>query len=271
MMDRRNAFTLIELLVVIAIIAILAALLFPILHAARERARVVACQSNLKQLGTAFHLYLGDWDDTFPMPYTDPDPQVSGAQSLPPTWRARVFPYVRSAGVYQCPSNDFLEREKEYLPQMKWMMENGAGFSYAMNGDEFEVNWDGEDLVRPMQQVGEFYDPSHLILLWEIQGWEPAKSSSWVAPIRTGPENEVPEFLRKDLPPYGSNLFAHFSDRGTSNWLFCDGSVRTLPVRKTFVPRQMWLNSDPHRPPMEDIITQGNADQVYRDLPPSWK
>ena len=62
---RHDAFTLIELLVVIAIIAILAALLLPVLGHAQQRAQRVACLSNLKQIGVAFDLYLGDHEDHF--------------------------------------------------------------------------------------------------------------------------------------------------------------------------------------------------------------
>src|SRR3954467_699588 len=64
----RRAFTLIELLVVIAIIAILAAILFPVFASARERARQSSCTNNLKQLGTAFQLYIEAWDEVYPGP-----------------------------------------------------------------------------------------------------------------------------------------------------------------------------------------------------------
>ena len=89
---------MIELLVVIAIIAILAAILFPVFARAREKARQASCQSNLKQLGLAVHMYVQDYDERMPQ-------AVIGGPAPPIFLLNEVLePYIKNVQIWQCPS-----------------------------------------------------------------------------------------------------------------------------------------------------------------------
>lgn len=99
--NTRNGFTLIELLVVIAIIAILAAILFPVFQNVRENARRASCQSNLKQLGLAFTQYSQDSDEALPMGISAGRDNLGAGDG----WAGRIYPFVRSAGVFVCPDD----------------------------------------------------------------------------------------------------------------------------------------------------------------------
>lgn len=106
------AFTLIELLVVIAIIAVLAAVLFPVFSQAKAKAKQTVCLNNLKQLGTAFVLYMADSDDRLP-DRRDLKASLPGGfrpwTTWPPSdprsgWAGSVLgSYLKSDGVLMCP------------------------------------------------------------------------------------------------------------------------------------------------------------------------
>src|SRR5438128_8863640 len=106
--SQRFAFTLIELLVVIAIIAILAAILFPVFAQARERARMSACVSNMRQIGSALMMYVQDYDETYPyIRFHCPGGGGALKGSRCYVWKNAIRPYLKSAEVLACPSNPY--------------------------------------------------------------------------------------------------------------------------------------------------------------------
>jgi prepilin-type processing-associated H-X9-DG protein len=84
------AFTLVELLVVIGIIALLISILLPALSKARDQAALVACESNLRQIGIAIQLYTGDNHGSLPIGYADGS-QFNGFQA---NWSQILQPYI---------------------------------------------------------------------------------------------------------------------------------------------------------------------------------
>jgi len=118
-MKRGQGFTLIELLVVIAIISLLAALLFPVFARAKASAKQSACLSNLKQIGGALGLYMGDYDDVFPHALDASDKVCPQIWSIHPEFQARIpfmpmlhevlQPYVKNKEVFRCPSDSGID------------------------------------------------------------------------------------------------------------------------------------------------------------------
>ena len=95
----RGAFTLIELLVVITIIAILAALLLPVLGKAKDQSKTSACVNNSRQLAVACHIYLTDNYDKF----CDTS-VVRGDNVTRRAWFDLIFPYTTTTNLLLCPA-----------------------------------------------------------------------------------------------------------------------------------------------------------------------
>jgi len=98
----RRGFTLIELLVVVAIIAILAALASPISSRVIQASKASACVSNLREIGAALQLYLGDHNQMMPN-------LKAGRQSISEDVAVidnTLNAYTRDSRVFACPADN---------------------------------------------------------------------------------------------------------------------------------------------------------------------
>lgn len=120
-MRRRSAFTLVELLVVIGIIALLISILLPSLNAARERANSIKCSSNLRNLGNAMTMYVGQSG------YYPGHAGMSATGRPIAVWPVRLRPFLgNNQAIFMCPS----QREG-----FEWDRRTGAGPTYATTAD----------------------------------------------------------------------------------------------------------------------------------------
>lgn len=222
-----QGFTLIELLVVIAIVSLLAAILFPVFGRARENARRSSCASNLKQVGLGVMQYTQDYDETFPVGDSSSGNRGNG-------WGGQVYPYIKSAQVFTCPSDMYKAPGQNFT------------ISYAMNQS---IVWAAANCTATANISG-FSAPVLTVMFFEVTNcqWFPRDDApkptgvySWISsPTGNGGANTAnltsPQSVNR---AYATGYFHGIGEGATpfteeprhlsgSNYLFADGHVKWL-------------------------------------------
>ena len=174
---RRRGFTLIEVLAVTAVVGTLVGVLLPAMAGARDAARSVSCLSNVRQLGLAWTMYAGDYNEmAMPLAYTDArdtgggdnvfwwgaDGAVSGRLDHD---RGLLTPYLEASpgefGPYACAA----QRPGTYTHQGAT---GEATSTYGYNGyflsPQYTPGWSYEIKGRPHQRLSSIARPSALLV-----------------------------------------------------------------------------------------------------------
>jgi prepilin-type N-terminal cleavage/methylation domain-containing protein/prepilin-type processing-associated H-X9-DG protein len=212
---KKTAFTLIELLVVIAIIAILAAILFPVFAQAKEAAKKTQSISNLKQIGLAWTMYSGDYDDTLMRV------RVVSTPSLIRYWWGSfdgtvlreedglLFPYTKGKGVQQDPS--FPNRLRSVVGFTGY----GYNYSYLSPSSYSPPTWAETPVAVNATAIGSSSETVAFAACARINNW------STSTPTLEG--NTYLEPPSSDFPSY----HARHSGRGTILWTDTHANART--------------------------------------------
>lgn len=219
---RPTLFTLVELLVVIAIIAVLASLLLPALHHARDSAVGIACMNKMRQYGMGFHMALQDRDETLPFSlgpgeiWCGPNGWATeyglSVETTATSWtNASYQNAARDNQWYLCPALGGKTKEPEPYFDI---------FSYGMNISFGMTLWG-----YPLRPQDDLRDPSCTVLVIDVEG-------------RTGDGGTY------YLTAGGGGFPNHYAYRhsGGINVLFADGRVerRQAPLPSVATPDILW-------------------------------
>ena len=206
----RRAFTLVELLVVVAIIALLAAILFPVFSQAREKARSIACLSNMKQIGMGLQIYMQDNNERIffrsstNATITRAHVATSGNNLK---WWNELMPYIKSSDVFTCPSD------------------NGPLPSPDLNGNNsIQRSYVASSAVEYLK-AAQVTNPTEAIVItekWDTNGSGATVTESWMEPFN---KDMAPDPTTPQTHPMLSMANRH---QGGMNCAFFDGHAKWM-------------------------------------------
>jgi prepilin-type N-terminal cleavage/methylation domain-containing protein len=221
-----RSFTLIELLVVVAIIAVLVALLLPALAQARTRARTITCQSNLKQLGTFFQMYMDLNEEWLPAAFLgqhDWEYDVTWAEELRKLMYQgghQVFSRGALFKVFYCSENvQILKRTEnnDFASGERW-----AGYTFSWSIHNGNGPWDGWGGRNGRRGRGQNADDVR-VLLHCMRAWPGSMANCPWCPWNSAPGGTVAQRWRNQCLSQDHNDGANF--------LFVAGNVRWVRDR----------------------------------------
>lgn len=176
----RKAFTLVELLVVIAIIGILVGLLLPAVQSAREAARRMSCQNNIRQIGLAYHNFASAHGSKLP-PSSIRGSAVGGAAAIRTGWGTWLLPYMEQGTLGNQYRFDEDLASANNQPLLLNKIPSWRCPSNGISPDTYQYNWSASGILTPTYSAAiADYHPCQGIhtTTWDLVGKEPESSQA---------------------------------------------------------------------------------------------